>query len=682
MPHGSTPCVSSASVRAAASRGEAEVELRVVPVLITAIGCALAAPANAQLRVVTYNVSAVRSGVATVLDQVGRERVNGIARAPDVLLLQEQESVAGVNAFRDALNALHGAGTYAAAPFTGISSGGGLPAMVYRVSSVELLGTVAIGSVSSAANVRQTLRYAVRPRGYGADATVYVYNSHFKASNFDPSDAQRRHAEALFNRANADALGPGRNVLFAGDLNLYSGAEAAYAALLAPGAAQAFDPIAVPSNWRDNSAARFAHTQSPATTPVYDGQVVGGVDDRFDFQLPTANLLDGEGVALIPGTYRVFGNNGTHPLNGAISSASNTWNPPGLTLSRSAVLGALTTASDHLPLVADYQIPAKMSAAVVAAPPRVLVGAWVQVHVDVANVAPVSAAIGADELDFTVSGAGAIVGSTGGTVAALAAPLRRSLGFDTSTPGLRAGTISVNATSQAAADATHVEAVGIEVLDHARPSLAMEAVLASRHVDLGVVALAAGHSAELSVFNLAGVAPTAALRIDGVSGAGDADEFALPSLAGTQIAAGGGVPVLVSAPGNRLGAFAASWSIETRDEDLPGATALAPLGLSASVVVALGGDANLDSRVDVSDLGALAGGWQASGGWGNGDFSRNGVVDVADLGILSGNWLSGVPGPLAPGGVTWPLSIPEPASGTLALFALAASLRNRNGVFA
>jgi hypothetical protein len=54
----------------------------------------------------------------------------------------------------------------------------------------------------------------------------------------------------------------------------------------------------------------------------------------------------------------------------------------------------------------------------------------------------------------------------------------------------------------------------------------------------------------------------------------------------------------------------------------------------------LGGDANTDGAVDVSDLGILAGHWGTAGGaqWADGDFSGDGAVDVADLGILAGNW--------------------------------------------
>jgi hypothetical protein len=54
----------------------------------------------------------------------------------------------------------------------------------------------------------------------------------------------------------------------------------------------------------------------------------------------------------------------------------------------------------------------------------------------------------------------------------------------------------------------------------------------------------------------------------------------------------------------------------------------------------LGGDASLDQKVDVGDLGALATnyGLTANAVWAQGDFNNDGKVDVGDLGILATNY--------------------------------------------
>jgi hypothetical protein len=60
------------------------------------------------------------------------------------------------------------------------------------------------------------------------------------------------------------------------------------------------------------------------------------------------------------------------------------------------------------------------------------------------------------------------------------------------------------------------------------------------------------------------------------------------------------------------------------------------------------GDANLDGKVDIGDLGLLAGAWQQSSGktWFDGDFTYDGAVNIGDLGLLAGNWQKGVGNPL------------------------------------
>ncbi len=60
------------------------------------------------------------------------------------------------------------------------------------------------------------------------------------------------------------------------------------------------------------------------------------------------------------------------------------------------------------------------------------------------------------------------------------------------------------------------------------------------------------------------------------------------------------------------------------------------------------GDANLDGQVNITDLAALATGWQTSGVWVNGDFNYNGFIDITDLAALATNWQAGAGNPLGP----------------------------------
>jgi hypothetical protein len=597
------------------------------------------------------------------------------------LLLQEVETSSDLNSVVTILNGIYGPGAYSAATFTGFSSGGGLPAMVYRNASVDLVATVAMGTVNTSANARQTIRYTLRPDGYaGNDATFYVYNSHYKAGNsMDGTDQNRRNVEATFNRNNAALLGAAAHVIYAGDLNLASGNEAAFQTLIAPGAGQATDPINAPLNWGDVSGLRHVHTQSPATTAFYDGQITGGMDDRYDFQLPTGPLRDNEGLAYISGSYRAFGNNGTHPLNGAINSPQNTWNPPGLTIAAATIKSNLAQVSDHVPLVADYQIPAKMTVTVGPVPQRVIVGATVGAQITVSNTAPVVAAIGADELDYAYSGAG-LSGAGNGVATALAPGNAHTLAFDTATPGVRSGTVTVSSTSQGAASANVAHAVSTTVLAHSNASFDSTADADALTIDFGIRARATGTVAsDFSIFNLREPGGfTAALDLDSVVASGDVARLSSNAAPFTNLAASGSQSFGATLDTSNVGSLSTTYTLNVSDENIPGATSGPSLTLALLARVAIGGDANLDDTVNLNDFNILAANFGATGAaWTSGDFTNDALVNLNDFNVLAANF-----GMSASGTTVTPedwaalaSGVPEP--GALSLLGLAPLLLER-----
>jgi hypothetical protein len=427
--------------------------------------------AHGQLRIVSYNTAAqayVGSGtnrIETVLKAIGEETRNGFAKPIDVLLLQEQSlpaNGAGPNnpspttqALLSLLNtAYSGQGvTYAMSNRTGFTSGSNDPSqsLIYRTETVSLLADTAFGSGSQP---RQTLRYQLRPVGYSSAADFYAYNSHFKASlDSSPpgSNANQRNVEAVVNRGNADGLGEGAHIIYAGDLNLYysDSREPAWATLVAPGAGQANDPINTVGSWHTNASFAAVHTQSPCTSSVGNCGVTGGMDDRFDFQLVSGEFLDAEGFSYLSGSYHAFGNNGT-TFNANINAASNTVTFPGVTsYTKPQILNALHEVTDHIPVVADYQIPAWMQAVADSVPAMVDVGQVVNVGVTVSNIAPVIAVIGADELDYSLTTSGSISGSFLNQMdAALGSGNMHNVSLNTSTLGAKTGTITVTSTSQ------------------------------------------------------------------------------------------------------------------------------------------------------------------------------------------------------------------------------------------
>jgi len=104
------------------------------------------------------------------------------------------------------------------------------------------------------------------------------------------------------------------------------------------------------------------------------------------------------------------------------------------------------------------------------------------------------------------------------------------------------------------------------------------------------------------------------------------------------------------------------WYVDQRDDDD------ACIILVFPDPVAVPGDANVDGRVDVFDLAALANHYGGPGGWNDGDFTRDGNVDVYDLAVMANNYVGtgGRPG----------ATVPEPAG--LAVLCAGAVLMRRH----
>ncbi|MEO1527090.1 MAG: lamin tail domain-containing protein [Planctomycetota bacterium] len=290
----------------------------------------------AAMRVATYNVlqgspanPTEDAYYSTILEAIGNESVAGVSQAIDLLVLQEtnSNSINRIEAILDGLYsddyAIHLSPGYA-----GLHYG-----FVYNTSSLQLLGTQNI----SGSYTRPPLRGHFQPIDASESETdFYVYSTHLKADS-GGSDAATRATEANQIRANADALGDGENVLIVGDFNMKNSFEGAYSNLTASGPGQVLDPINSPGNWFNNNAFKSIHTQDPSGG--------SGMDDRFDLQFASGEFFATGGLEYIPGSYRAFGNNGTHSLNGTLTGTGAAPN----------VLNALRNASDHLPVVVDYE---------------------------------------------------------------------------------------------------------------------------------------------------------------------------------------------------------------------------------------------------------------------------------------------------------------------------------------
>ncbi|CAN5375759.1 hypothetical protein BH09PLA1_BH09PLA1_15380 [soil metagenome] len=612
---------------------------------IAAVIVCASSVASAQLRMGTYNIQAdidgfttPRPGLDTVLQAIGNESVNGIVRGLDILTLQETTNNATTVApIVNSLNNFYGAGTYAQSPYQGTQSGtsafgNGPNAVVYNTNTVQLIASVGIFTPSSSGPPRQELRYQFRPVGYGSNADFYVYVGHYKSAS-DSTSENRRNIEAQLVRANAATLPAGSRVIYTGDLNLFKGSsEPAWQTLLAPGEGQAIDPINLGNGTWVGSSSTYRGAYTASTTSLAF---------RDDIQLQTGPTMDGHGFSYITGSHHTFGNNGSTPLNAPATSGSNTA-LAGMP-NRSAILSALTTASDHYPAIADYRLPAMMSVGVGAFPSQVITGANVVVNVSVANSAPVLVSSGADGLDYALTASGSLSGSGNGVqLPALTSANVHPLSFNTSTVGLKTGTISVNSTSQEVANGSFSQAVSVQVIDHSQPSLSNIAGTSVATIDFAIHGRGLGNAtSSFSIFNLVGNGATAGLDLDSINGSGSTAALTTNAAPFTNLPAGANSSngFVASINSNSNGTFSATYTFNLSDQDLPGAIARGPLMLVLKGIIATPGDADLNGSINFDDYSHIDNGFNNGlSGWGNGDFDGNGVINFDDYALIDLNF--------------------------------------------
>ncbi|MEM6472576.1 MAG: lamin tail domain-containing protein [Planctomycetota bacterium] len=289
----------------------------------------------------------------TVFEAIGDETVGGRAIPPSIVALQETDntqdggnSIARIDSI---LEGLYPTRNYSRA-VTLLDTGDDATGFVYDSDLFDLVSTLVVPETSGMQDfAHHILRGQFRPSGTTGGSDFYLYTTHLKAGS-NSTDSARRTAEANAIRVNIDALGSDQDVVVLGDFNISGASEGAYQNFLGAGPGQLFDPIDSPGEWKNNFNFLDIHTQNPAINGP------GGMDDRFDFQLGSAAVFDDEGLQYLDDSYRAFGNNGTHTFNSDITTG---------TAFTPAILSALAAASDHLPVVVDYEIEGGSTAGLV-----------------------------------------------------------------------------------------------------------------------------------------------------------------------------------------------------------------------------------------------------------------------------------------------------------------------------
>jgi hypothetical protein len=360
--------------------------------LLAAAALLCAAPAHA-LRVATWNTLQYGS-VSQITPRQADFRTVMAALSPDVLICQEMNTAAAKDSFL--LNVL---GVVEPGQWTGqvVDVLGGEGMCIYWKPAAAAVTN--IGAFTDGGGYRKVMQALVKPVGYLTSPGWFrLYSVHLKAGGPATVDSSTRRIECTNIRAtlNTDQPVVGPNFLIGGDSNFYGAYEGGYIRLTesqTDNDGRCKDYLLMPGSWHTNSGYLLYDTQCACnlTGCLTDRGVSfsgGGLDDRFDWLMTSYSAQDGTGFDLAG--YTTFGQDGAHFNQNINEGGFN--NAVGYTIAT-----ALKNTSDHIPVVAVLQLPAKISAASQLAFGSVITGATAELSLGISNIAP-------QPIGYTVNG--------------------------------------------------------------------------------------------------------------------------------------------------------------------------------------------------------------------------------------------------------------------------------------
>jgi hypothetical protein len=183
-----------------------------------------------------------------------------------------------------------------------------------------------------------------------------VFVTHLKSSS-GTTNQQLRLAMVNDFESYLETLQSNKNVVLAGDFNLYSASEPAFQELIDNTNNITFvDPANRVGSWSNNTAYLDVFSQSTRTQSGLGG-ATGGFDDRFDFILTSENMLTNSDLYYVAGSYQVYGNNNNpNCYNKEIKSSDC----DGAKFN-SFIRNALYNMSDHLPVTLELHTTESLS---------------------------------------------------------------------------------------------------------------------------------------------------------------------------------------------------------------------------------------------------------------------------------------------------------------------------------
>ncbi len=283
----------------------------------------------ASIRVVTYN--ALNFGgndedrlpfFETILNDIDA----------DILLFQEIENGMGGELLLSALN--NGSDDFSGSVYLNGPDTNNI--LIYRNSLITFASQDTIST-----DLRDISEFELIIDG----TLIRFYSCHLKAST---GNEYLRLAEVTQLRNHLSQLDEGSEFIIVGDMNFYTSSEPGYQKFIADevnNIGRAEDLSDEVGEWHNNIDFAGVHTQSTRTNQ-FGGGAGGGLDDRFDFIFSSYQLNNGIGLEYIDDTITSFGNDGEH-FNMSINNGTNSAVSP-------EIADALYEASDHLPVIADF----------------------------------------------------------------------------------------------------------------------------------------------------------------------------------------------------------------------------------------------------------------------------------------------------------------------------------------
>ena len=227
------------------------------------------------------------------------------------------------------------------APWSNVSGGTVVNVLLYKKDKVSFIKQRTVETL-----VRDIPVYWL---SVADSLTLIIAVAHLKAGSSTTNEQQRRWmVEALLDSLSAWNVD---KWILAGDLNFYTADDTSYQLLTnhPDPRFRLVDPFPA-GTWNNNALFSLYHTQSTRDTLLSDGGATGGLDDRFDFILPSVRYFE---PPFQWDTFYVFGQDGNH-FNKSILD------PPPIPVPDS-IARSLYFCADHLPVIAVLSLPTQLS---------------------------------------------------------------------------------------------------------------------------------------------------------------------------------------------------------------------------------------------------------------------------------------------------------------------------------